>query len=384
MCSCLSLLVAVMSPNLKTSFWERMGLRESDGVECVRAVEEVYGTGYTVKEFESQGYCSFTMVVSRTQRKEGGKEVPGSTIRMRGRSSIVQIRPPQHSLDLAIAHAARKTYGDLAPIVRCRGCEMPGGLKAFEMDLLNGTPFSRLQPRSQHLDPQTLRKQANLIESLASLIAQAWPSSGTSPPSPPRHLRADSPVSDDPAWLAQCTGKVGANLVPKLEKLVCELPDRGLRARAKRTLDGMREIREYPVVINHGDLIASNVLVDHETWGITGLVDWAEAEWLPFGTCLYGLDQLLGFLTSRCEESPCREPTFTFYDDVEALRSVFWERLVKERPDVEARLKDVRIMRDVGVLLWLGYAWDEGRIDRVVNEVDDAEELVCLRAFLGV
>jgi hypothetical protein len=34
--------------------------------------------------------------------------------------------------------------------------------------------------------------------------------------------------------------------------------------------------------------------------------------------------------------------------------------------------------------LWFGFAWDEGRIDRVVEEERDGMEVVCLRAFLGV
>jgi hypothetical protein len=35
-------------------------------------------------------------------------------------------------------------------------------------------------------------------------------------------------------------------------------------------------------------------------------------------------------------------------------------------------------------LLWFGFAWDEGRIDRVVSEGRDEVELACLNAFLGV
>jgi hypothetical protein len=41
-------------------------------------------------------------------------------------------------------------------------------------------------------------------------------------------------------------------------------------------------------------------------------------------------------------------------------------------------------MRDIGVLLWYGYAWDGGAIDRVVNEMDDSVEVVCLRAFFDL
>lgn len=46
-------------------------------------------------------------------------------------------------------------------------------------------------------------------------------------------------------------------------------------------------------------------------------------------------------------------------------------------------MKNLEVVRDVGVFLWYGYAWDEGRIDRVVNARDDVVEVCMLRAFLG-
>lgn len=145
--------------------------------------------------------------------------------------------------------------------------------------------------------------------------------------------------------------------------------------------------------MNHGDLIPSNILIDEDTWEITGLVDWAEAEYLPFGTCLYGFEHFLGFLTefslapsSNDETSsiPGIAPTFTYFDDETRLRDLFWKCLFEAVPDIQTRQEDVTMMRDLGVLLWYGYAWDDGAIDRVVNEESDAVEVVCLRAFLKI
>ncbi|KAL6706049.1 hypothetical protein ACN47E_006151 [Coniothyrium glycines] len=135
---------------------------------------------------------------------------------------------------------------------------------------------------------------------------------------------------------------------------------------------------EYPVVLNHGDMIPSNILVDEETWTITGLVDWAEAEYLPFGTCLYGLESLLGYLDQTST------PEFVYYDDTERWREVFWSHLLNTLPALRKRRRDIEVMRDLGVLLWYGIAWDDGALDRVVSEEDDAEVLACLRAFLDV
>jgi hypothetical protein len=181
--------------------------------------------------------------------------------------------------------------------------------------------------------------------------------------------------------LSRCTGKVGSTMLQRLQMLTRELPDARLRERARTTLRAVQRMSEHPIVLNHGDLIPSNILVHEQTWQITGLVDWAEAEFLPFGICLYGLEQLLGFFTPASSDDDV--PTFTYFDHAQPLRDLFWDRLAKSLPDISSMENNIRVMRDVGVLLWHGIAWDGGAIDRVVNERDDAEELVRLRAFLN-
>lgn len=150
----------------------------------------------------------------------------------------------------------------------------------------------------------------------------------------------------------------------KLQKLASRLPSSGLRARARDVLERLLAMEAYPVVLNHGDLIPSNILIDAESWAVTGLVDWAEAEWLPFGTCLYGLEFLLGGPGVREGKA-----VWEYWEGREALERVFWGALERERPGLGARREEVMCARDVGVLLWFGYAWDEGAIDRVVTEV---------------
>ncbi|KAF2683618.1 hypothetical protein K458DRAFT_418591 [Lentithecium fluviatile CBS 122367] len=369
-----------MPSNLGASFWVRMGLQEADRNVCIRAIESVY-PHKRVEEFANQGHCSFTILVSSTPEalfQEDGDDTGDSA--MAASPFIVQIRPQQHSLDQKITWAAYRVYGSLVPSVRTVQCPLPRGLTAVEMDLKEGVPSSRLLSRARVIDAETStwNKQVRLVESLASFIACAWPSIPSDKPSP-RYTRADSPMSDGPSWLAKCPGKVGANIVRKLEKLSHQLPDAGLRERARDTLDRLMRTADYPVVLNQGDLIPTNILIDRDTWEITGVVDWAEAEWLPFGTCLYGLEHLLGYLD--CSSSA---PEFRYYEGSEVLRKLFWLKLAEEKPEVEASLKNVEVMRDIGVLLWLGYAWDDGQIDRVVNYVDDGEELARLRAFLEV
>ncbi|KAF2641836.1 hypothetical protein P280DRAFT_286289 [Massarina eburnea CBS 473.64] len=356
-----------MSPNLETSFWTRMGLQEQDHDVCVRAIEEVYTT-CRVEEFKDQGYCSFTFLVT-----------PSSSSMV---TLIVQIRPRQHGLEPEITGEAQSVYGSLAPRVKKLHVSLPGRLSAFEMELLLGVPYSRVKSRIVMFGREGWEKRVRLVESFASFIARAWPTCYT-PTALDRTVRADSPIFEDSSWLAPCAGAVGANIVPKLWKLARDLPDETLRRRAQDTLQKLRNLVSYPLALNHGDLIPTNILVDEETWEITGLVDWAEAEVLPFGTCLYGLEYLLGSIKYSSSRHTSI-PTFDYDDGADELRRVFWNVMVKENPEMKDRIEEVRVMRDLGVLLWSGYAWDEGKIDRVVNEVDDVEEVACLRAFLGV
>jgi hypothetical protein len=374
-----------MSTSPISDFWERVGLGEEDGLRCLRLVQERY-VGYEVNVFREQGYCSFTLLVSLPLiMKSGTQPVHGVLEKHKEESFIVQIRPTQHALDMHIAHAAKETYASLAPDIRAVDLNVPGQLRVYEMQKMHGTPLSRLLPCTRDSTPTLRTKQKRLVESFAALLAQTWPSSSTSP-LPHRTTRADSPMASAPHMLSSCTGKVGSSILPRLEKLGIELPDPFLREVAKTTVARIKDMEDLPVVLNHGDFIPSNVLVDEETWEINGLVDWAEAEDLPFGMCMYGVEYVLGYLGTACQtrDKSLNEPMFVYHENAEYLRGLFWRRLCELEPDVKSRLEDVKTMRDVGVLLWFGYAWDDGAIDRVVNEKDDGVEVACLRTFLDV
>jgi hypothetical protein len=293
---------------------------------------------------------------------------------------IVQLRPEMHALNLDIVRAASMTYPMLAPTIKCLDLVSPDGLYAYEMQKLNGTPLSRLQRHGSLLGTGSGKRLEGLITSFARLMAQCWHSLHKAH-SLSRKAREDSPMEETLSMISQCRGKVGSTIIPRLEKLASDLPDAHLRKKATEAFHAVKRIKDYPVVLNHGDLIPSNILVDPNTWKITGLVDWAEAEYLPFGTCLYGLEHLLGCLTPA---TPGMSPQWNYFDGEAQLRELFWARLIDAVPELRARLEHVRVMRDIGVLLWNGIAWDDGAINRVVNEVDDVEEMTKLRAFLVV
>jgi hypothetical protein len=386
-----------MSTVPPSSFWNRIGLQEEDGLRYVEAVRGRY-PGCEVHEFQEQGYCSFTLLVSlpfniSTISTSDTHFSDNDTFAYgRDRSRIVQIRPLQHALDLSVVQAAKETYTSLAPAVRVVELELPGQLRVYEMQKISGTPLSRLLPQEQVLDSTLQKKQERLVASFAGIIAQGWHSASKST-TMSRNTRADSPMENVPDILSRCTGKVGSSIIRRLGRLGEDLPDVRLRQKAKNTLARVRTMNAYPVVLNHGDLIPSNILVDEDTWNITGLVDWAEAEDLPFGTCLYGLELMLGYITSVPRPSarpnvdssvPGNVPQFVYFENAAHLRRTFWSRLFEIVPEINVKQEAVNMMRDLGVLLWYGYAWDDGAINRVVNEMDDVVELACLRTFLDI
>jgi len=135
----------------------------------------------------------------------------------------------------------------------------------------------------------------------------------------------------------------------------------------------VQEITSLPWVLTHGDLVPGNIMLSPSSGHLTGLVDWAEAEVLPFGLCLYGLEEILGEMT---------ESGWRYHPEAKRLTEVFWAQLRKGIGDVKRKRMKIESARKAGILLWWGIAWDDGRIDRVVEDGRDGVEVARLDAFL--
>ena len=131
------------------------------------------------------------------------------------------------------------------------------------------------------------------------------------------------------------------------------------------------------MVLAHGDIVPSNILLDPTDGHLFGLVDWTEAELLPFGICLYGLEEILGHMTP--------ENQFIYYPDADQSRAAFWGRFRTEIPQLEDKktFEAVLLSRDLGILLWHGFAFDDGAINRVVQEGRDCQEICYLDTLFG-
>lgn len=138
-----------------------------------------------------------------------------------------------------------------------------------------------------------------------------------------------------------------------IRRLPDELPSRfaPFVAQVQRILPMLRS-RKHPVVFTHADLNETNILVNPISGEITGVVDWAEAGFLPFGFALYALDTTLGGMGRK---------GWKYFNNAEYLRDEFWrafEGLVGGLP--EDVMESIRMARVFGLLVRYGTSFDEG------------------------
>lgn len=308
----------------------------------------------------NQGACSTTFALQYTQHDSVCHR-------------ILQFREPTFDLDTNLVAEAKLAYGAYVPFIKrhdkpyfstCN--DLASSTLCYEMEMISGVPFGTIAPAGPFLSHSELKRQRNLVQDFADFVSRGWPNPGAKQPA--------------------CNGKVGSQIPQKLKMLADHLPYRHHRAAAQKALKGFESIARLPVVVNHGDTIPSNIMCDPKTGHLTGVVDWAEAEYLPFGVCLYGLEYLLGRLAlPPRRDSVMGGRPFVYYNYAADLRQLFWQTLRSKIPAIQeddSLMKLVVLAKTIGTLLWYGFAWDGGAIDRVVNTERDVEELVYLDAFL--
>ncbi|KAJ5697226.1 Protein kinase-like protein [Penicillium malachiteum] len=214
---------------------------------------------------------------------------------------IVQFRGPQNTLDFELLNAAQETYGGLVPT-----CEhltqfdlKVHPLRVYKMNCIHGDALLQVnnflhQPENFDLLNQTVQDFASYSSNLDRMM-----------------------------------NVLPSRIHPLLDTLQNQLPS--LFA------------DDYPIVLNHGDLLENNILVDKNTGKLTGIVDWRDAEVGPLGMQLWGLEDILGIRKITCMAFHPR--------DIE-LRQVFWNTLFYEMGDVSEETKmAIQIARMVGIFL---------------------------------
>jgi hypothetical protein len=314
-------------------FFVRAGLTLQDQLDCYAFIEHIH-PGESMTPASCQGYCSMTLFVRD--------------------NLVVQFRPSIYQLDLRTAQAAREVYGCFAPDTKYLGTVPSSGLLVYSMSRVEGISFKDFRLRHTGI-AQAREYRRRLCIDFAGFLAKAW------------HSSRITTIS---------LGMVGLSLVSRLKALITDLPPR-LQSTARNVLRQLHRIEALPWVLTHGDIIAANIMVDPSSGNLLGFVDWAEAERLPFGVCFYGLEEILGEMTPS---------GFRYHPDAEDLRGLFWAELKMHIPQLQQShiLEAVKLARDLGVLLWHGIAFDNGAIDRVVQEGRDVDEIHRLDAFLDL
>jgi hypothetical protein len=317
------------------AFFVRNGLAPSARREC-HAFLTYRFSGQAIRPAKTQGYCSYTIVV--------------------GDDTIVQFRPSNYELDLQVTAAARDVYGNFAPSTEFLTILELSNLLVYIMDKMPGISYRDFK-LSEHVladtDTTAFNVRKTLCIDFATFLARAW-----------------SRQNNMPLPL----GTIGLSIRFRLEKLSIELPLR-FRPVASRVLGKLESIEALPWILTHGDIVASNIMINSTTGHLHGFVDWAEAELLPFGTCLYGLEEILGSMTDE---------GFVYHAGAEECRAAFWKKLTEEIPALSQQdnLDAVNLARYLGILLWHGFAFDDGAINRVVQEDRDVGEIGYLDALL--
>ncbi|KAI1406710.1 hypothetical protein F4819DRAFT_5043 [Hypoxylon fuscum] len=313
-------------------FFDRCKLPTSIKDDCDAFVKSRYSE--LVRPAPFQGYCSYTVFV--------------------GEDTVVQFRPLAHKLDIRITNAACDIFGLLAPETEALG-ELEGtGLHVFSMRRIPGVSLADLRADTDLLQLRSRREAA--VRDFSHLQAMSW---------------ARAKVKTD----IQEKGMVGSSLRWRLELMANKLPYR-FRSIARSILLDLPEIEDLPWILSHGDFLPSNIMVNPESGKISGLIDWTEGEFLPFGIGMYGLQELLG------ED---RDGHFVYYPEAKYLRNMFWRELLVSIPALARDARRAALVRKaqiLGIFLWHGIAFDNGKLDRAVEEGKDDGEIERLDAFI--
>ncbi|KAL9124204.1 MAG: hypothetical protein Q9217_006446 [Psora testacea] len=326
--------------------------------ECDDRARSLLGGGPIVTS-TIQGQFSYT--VSSPHAATEVRSGDDNSSRPTSNAMIVQFRLSKSKIDLYVAQLAKAIHGDIAAETEYHGeigQEAGPRLAVYTIQKLPGVTYIEMGNFSVEMDLEQASKQLKMVGDLARFFAASW-----------LH----------PQLVTQNQREATKTTVShKLSLLASTLPPRfdAIISRVQLGLDELFHPR-YPQVLTHGDLCPMNILVSPTTGCITGIIDWAEAEVLPFGLALYGLENLLGYM------GPGRWNYFDIRDELEQkFWNHFWDCLADaKRPVGDGRRNTIMIARQVGVLIQYGFEWENGVLKGAVTE-ENAGSLAYLDAFL--
>ncbi|KAL1855034.1 hypothetical protein Plec18170_004448 [Paecilomyces lecythidis] len=286
--------------------------------ECDQIAAEV--TGEAVKPVQLQGAFSYTVAA---------------------RGLIVQFRVPESLLDTEKMDLARKIYGNIVPSCGNKGViGPPPSLTIYVMEKVPGITYIEVPSATLHCPSW----QEKTVLDFARFFANSWANR-----LPGTH-RSEQSLED---------------LQNKLGILVQTLPSRftAIISKLRKDLPSIF-VPTYPLALTHDDLCEMNLIVDATVGGINGVVDWAGAKILPFGMSLWGPLNMLGTMNSS---------GWHYHENSSKLEGIFWDTFyihVGKITDDDKRA--MKIAERTGLVLRYGFTWENGTIERPVNEQDSS------------
>jgi Phosphotransferase enzyme family len=130
---------------------------------------------------------------------------------------------------------------------------------------------------------------------------------------------------------------------------------------------------DYPVVVTHSDLNEMNILVDTNSGGITGVVDWTGASIQPFGFTLYALKNALGSMGRYGWE---------WFGNAKYLRDEFWRAFRQLAGVSSSQMALIRLAGRAGILIRYGTAYDSSFAGMVGVRDPSSDDFAYLDALL--
>jgi hypothetical protein len=158
-----------------------------------------------------------------------------------------------------------------------------------------------------------------------------------------------------------------------MDQLWQDLPER-FHAKLEQVRQGLPLLfrEDYPLVVNHDDLLEMNIHVDVNTGHITGIVDWAEAHISPFGLSLGGLETIIGVQTSS---------GWHFHPQEKLLRKHFWHTFHAAAGSLSDKDRQaIEVARLFGLFREHGFDHRPEKLDAAVVKSGDME-FTCLEAL---
>lgn len=287
-----------------------------------------------------------------------------------GPNKVVQFREQSNSLDEEMVALARAAHPDV--VASCAFHGLVGGspsepeakataLSTYSMDNLPGNNYVYIRGSLA----ESLPLQLATVNSLARFVDILYFGSNLPDVSQTNRFFAQSWLSGRPTDPTQVSTTID-ECAAVFRYLSDNLPSRFEPSVAKvHGILPMLRSGEHPVVLTHGDLNEMNILVDPASGRITGVVDWAEASFQPFGFALYALDNALGSMGPDGWE---------YFDSADRLRDEFWSAFGTLVGGLsESRMESIRLARAAGLLIRYGTPYDRGRFGGLVGVRDPSD-----------